>query len=240
MNSVVILHKKTKDGGESLRFAIRSWQKYYPELEKISVVGDKEDWFGDDILHIPCDLGNNDMLNTVNALKEVVAREDISEDFVFAGDNLFLLNKVSTLHIAIPKFERHLPSVLSGTPAAESFYRCAAKRVDDCAVLTQMPIIIEEEHFVSTLEKYPELEEGNELLPTLYFSDYPFMPVVVDWKHDNWAIPVVSDKPVSSGLDKYLRSKFFMYHMGKGWCKELKDKLAELFPEPSVYEQTDS
>ena len=31
-----------------------------------------------------------------------------------------------------------------------------------------------------------------------------------------------------------------MYHLEKGWCKELKDKLAELFPEPSVYEQTDS
>lgn len=239
MNSVVILHKKTKDGGESLRFAIRSWQKYYPELEKIAVVGDKEDWFGDDILHIPCDLGNNDMLNSVNALKEVVAREDIPEDFVFAGDNLFLLNKVSTLHIAIPKFERHLPSVI-GVPAVKSYSKYAGIRCDGIAVLTQMPIIIQADRFVSALEKYPELEEGNGLLQSLYFSTYPFTPIVVDWKHDNWAIPVVSDKPVSSGLDKYLRSKFFMYHMGKGWCRELKDKLVELFPEPSSYEQTDS
>lgn len=82
--NVVILHKKTKDGGESLRFAIRSWQKYYPELAKIAVVGDKEDWFVDNILHIPCDMGSNDMLNTVNAVKEVVAHEEIPYEFILS------------------------------------------------------------------------------------------------------------------------------------------------------------
>lgn len=240
MYSVVILHKKTKDGGESLRFAIRSWQKYYPELAKIAVVGDKEDWFGDNILYIPCDMGSNDMLNTVNAVKEVVAHEEIPCEFIFVGDNLFLLNRVATMHIVIPKFERHLLPVFMNPSSAGSLNKVMAIRVDNMPVLTQMPVMLEKDEIVSVLENCPELEQGQALLQPVYFEAFTFMPLVIDWRHDNWAIPVVSDKPVSSGLDKYLRSKFFMYHLEKGWCKELKDKLAKLFPEPSVYEQTDS
>lgn len=240
MNSVVILHKKNKDGGESLRFAIRSWQKYYPELAKIAVVGDKEDWFGDNILYIPCDMGSNDMLNTVNAVKEVVAHEEIPCEFIFVGDNLFLLNRVATMHIVIPKFERHLLPLMTEFYSVITLNNVMRDRIDNMVVLTQMPVMLEKEKIVSVMENCRDLSLGIALLQPIYFTDFPFMPVVVDWKHDNWAVPVISDKPVSSGLDKYLRSKFFMYHMGKGWCKELKDKLAELFPEPSVYEQTDS
>src|SRR5690606_7790263 len=50
---LLIPYLKSEVAGEELRYALRSWEQNFKEDFQVVVIGDREDWFSPEIVHIP-------------------------------------------------------------------------------------------------------------------------------------------------------------------------------------------
>ena len=61
-------------------------------------------------------------------------------------------------------------------------------------------------------------------------------PVIVDWRKNEWLLPVVSSHPDAAKFADLLAKRYFLRFSKEGWSKFLQDQLADKFPLKSRYE----
>lgn len=217
---VVIPYAKEFYSSDALKLAIRSWCEYFTdEVFKIAVIGDKESWFSDELLHVP--------MNFILPIKpdfhwsavfRTLLVEDISDGFIFAEPDTFLVNPIGLSHIAINKtkgldkegiydFETGLPFPMSKDILA----------------------ILSDQHDGG----FPNTDIANGYLRACKLTH----PIQLDWKSDSWLLPVVSKQPDVKRFGDLLRKKCFMKAIGDGWSPFLKGCLEDMFPYKTIYEK---
>lgn len=101
MDLLYILHEKTHWGNhEELRYSIRSFQKNYPDLDRIFIVGHKPSWVKD-VVHIPMkdEHKNNPEANIVSKIIRACL-SDISDNFIFSADDYYIRKPVDDLALS--------------------------------------------------------------------------------------------------------------------------------------------
>ena len=207
---VVIPYSKAVHHPMALLYAIRSLCAYLLADFKVVVIGDKEDWFSPELVHVPSSLSSVDTDSIIDdAFAKVTLVEGISREFILMMPDTFLLNPLSPSHMFIPK-------------VSDSF------KFD-----TGLPFRVDVPHVVQYLTAMPDEPLTMEICQKCSAHG---RPVVVDWRKNEWLLPVVSANPNPAKFKELVDKRFFMRYSKEGWSGFLQDKLKVMYPNKSKYE----
>ncbi|WP_312139492.1 hypothetical protein [Sphingobacterium sp.] len=254
--SLVIPYLKSEASGEELKFALRSIEKHLKTDVTVVIVGDKEDWFSPEIVHIPhepylikedCDcpapsMVKNPQADVTHKLFTAIASGVVTGNFILSNDDIFLLGPTLLSDIEVLKAFGTLDKgdKVGGT------YNQNAKRTANALEKNNLPIhrygthtpmFLNAEELIEVIEKYNALDKGY-LLTSLYFNEkYPdARPLQVDGTAKD---PILgsayrSDIP-KDVLEIAFKTRKFLNCDSKGWTA-VKPFLELAFPHPSNYE----
>lgn len=215
---------------EELRYSIRSVIKNAP-VDNIWVVGDKPDWYvGDFIKTKPV---GNAYENVRNNLKHVIDHPNISDDFVLMNDDFFIvrkLNSVSHYHggLLIKRAERHQelagPNQYSNLlMRTDTFLRKRGIK-EPLSYELHVPMQLNKIKLSETIDLPSKIRStygnihriGGEEIDDVKIYSHPFFQI--------------DSSSIDNGTP-YLSTEDGAFH-------QVRDYLANLFPEPSQYEAT--
>lgn len=207
---VVIPYYKAVHQPMALLCAIRSLCDHLLADFKVVVIGDKEDWFSPELVHVPSSLSVVDTDSIIDdAFTKVTLVEHISDEFILMMPDTFLLTPLSVSHMLIPK-------------ASESL-----------EFNTGLPFGVDIKQVMQYLTAMPDEPLTMEICQ--HCSSHG-RPVVVDWRKNEWLLPVVSAKPNPAKFEELVDKRFFMRYSKEGWSGFLQDKLKVMYPNKSKYE----
>lgn len=207
---VVIPYSKSVHHPMALLYAIRSLCAYLLADFKVVVIGDKEDWFSPELVHVPSSLSAVDADSIIDdAFTKVTLVEHISDEFILMMPDTFLLTPLSVSHMLISK-------------ASESL-----------EFNTGLPFGVDIKQVMQYLTAMPDEPLTMEICQ--HCSSHG-RPVVVDWLKNEWLLPVVSANPNPAKFEELVVKRFFMRYSKEGWSGFLQDKLKVMYPNKSKYE----
>lgn len=244
--TVVFPYCKTMAQGKELLYAIRSWQKNVRFGINIVVIGDREDWFSEEITFIEHQrTSDNPQIDILEKLTVALASNDVTEKFIFTADDIYLVNPISLYHIGLPKVigplnPENLPK-LKADNARRTIAMLDKFGLHKMNYETHTPVLIEKEGLKCMLDKYPEATEGV-LVTSLYFNAYPFpaRPMTLDWQTDQIKLPIISANPDEKKVQEIkemLANKVFLNNAESAYSPWLENFLKELFPFKSDFEE---
>lgn len=207
---VVIPYYKAVHQPMALLCAIRSLCDHLLADFKVVVIGDKEDWFSPELVHVPSSLSAVDTDSIIDdAFTKVTLVEHISDEFILMMPDTFLLTPLSVSHMLISK-------------ASESL-----------EFNTGLPFGVDIKQVMQYLTAMPDEPLTMEICQ--HCSSHG-RPVVVDWRKNEWLLPVVSANPNPAKFKELVDKRFFMRYSKEGWSGFLQDKLKVMYPNKSKYE----
>lgn len=207
---VVIPYCKAVHQPMALLCAIRSLCDHLLADFKVVVIGDKEDWFSPELVHVPSSLSAVDADSIIDdAFTKVTLVEHISDEFILMMPDTFLLTPLSVSHMLISK-------------ASESL-----------EFNTGLPFGVDIKQVMQYLTAMPDEPLTMEICQ--HCSSHG-RPVVVDWLKNEWLLPVVSANPNPAKFEELVNKRFFMRYSKEGWSGFLQDKLKVMYPNKSKYE----
>ena len=207
---VVIPYCKAVHQPMALLCAIRSLCDHLLADFKVVVIGDKEDWFSPELVHVPSSLPAVDTDSIIDdVFAKVTLVEHISDEFILMMPDTFLLTPLSVSHMLISK-------------ASESL-----------EFNTGLPFGVDIKQVMQYLTAMPDEPLTMEICQ--HCSSHG-RPVVVDWRKNEWLLPVVSANPNPAKFKELVDKRFFMRYSKEGWSGFLQDKLKVMYPNKSKYE----
>lgn len=241
--TVVIPYCKEFAQGKELLFALRSWYNNALFPANLVIIGDREDWFGEEVTVIEHQrTSDNPQIDTMEKLKLAIESSEVTERFIWTNDDIYLVNRVSLAHIEIPKVLGELnPSQFKGVYAnnmSRTVMLLDKIGLPKLNYGTHTPVLFEKSKLMEMLERFPEAESGV-LFSSLYFNSqaFPTHPVVLNWKTDQFLLPVISQNPDEQKAKELLRRKVFLNNTVSGHSAWLEKFLEQMFPEPSIFEE---
>lgn len=240
--SVIIPYNKEFVQGKELLFAVRSWVKNCLFPFRIVVIGDREEWFGEELVFIESPgSSDNRQVDMLDKLKKVLASSDVTERFVWADANIYLINPIEMAHIELPKVTGILDMMKNGAVFPDNMQRTIQllekEGMPRQNFETRTPVLFEKARMQDLLEHYPEMGNGV-LLSSLYFNSRKCAPhpVLLDWRTDSFLLPVVSQQPDEGVVRELTTRKVFLTNAASGYSPWLEKFLTERFPEQSCLE----
>lgn len=241
--SVVIPYCKEFAQGKELLYALRSWDKNCCFPADFVVIGDKEDWFSDEIHFIECPrVSDNPSVDTYHKLKVALERDLVTDDFIWTNDDIYVLQPIDLSHIQLPKVLGPLD-----TSKYKGFYRENMQRTIDCLKQlgaacqnygTHTPVMFNKASWLGLIAKLDEQITQGMLYTSIYFNlqQPQVTAVTLDWRKDPFLLPVVSQNP-SIEVVKSLLPKMFLNNARSGYSPWLESFLDKEFPAKCLFEQ---
>ncbi len=241
--SVVIPYCKEFAQGKELLYALRSWDKNCCFPADFVVIGDKEDWFSDEIHFIECPrVSDNPSVDTYQKLKVALESDLVTDDFIWTNDDIYVLQPIDLSHIQLPKVLGPLD-----TSKYKGFYRENMQRTIDCLKQlgaacqnygTHTPVMFNKASWLGLIAKLDEQITQGMLYTSIYFNlqQPQVTAVTLDWRKDPFLLPVVSQNP-SIEVVKSLLPKMFLNNARSGYSPWLESFLDKEFPAKCLFEQ---
>lgn len=240
--SVVIPYCKEFAQGKELLYALRSWDKNCCFPADFVVIGDKEEWFSDEIHFIECPrVSDNPSVDTYHKLKVALESDLVTDDFIWTNDDIYVLQPIDLSHIQLPKVLG-----LLDTSKYKGFYRENMQRTIDCLKQlgaacqnygTHTPVMFNKASWLGLIAKLDELITQGMLYTSIYFNlqQPQVTAVTLDWRKDPFLLPVVSQNP-STEVVKSLLPKIFLNNARSGYSPWLESFLDKEFPAKCLFE----
>lgn len=240
--SVVIPYCKEFAQGKELLYALRSWDKNCCFPADFVVIGDKEDWFSDEIHFIECPrVSDNPSVDTYHKLKVALESDLVTDDFIWTNDDIYVLQPIDLSHIQLPKVLDPLD-----TSKYKGFYRENMQRTIDCLKQlgasfqnygTHTPVMFNKASWLGLIAKLDEQITQGMLYTSIYFNlqQPQVTAVTLDWRKDPFLLPVVSQNP-STEVVKSLLPKMFLNNARSGYSPWLESFLDKEFPAKCLFE----
>ena len=246
--AIIIPYLKKKAQGAELLYAIRSIAKNFTDDFQLVVIGDKEDWFGDDILFIEhaC-IGSNPQADVLDKVRHIIADERIGENFVWSNDDIYFVAPTSLADIQVLKTIGLLQSVPGGSLYGQNKDKTIAILTKAGAPVrnfdTHMPFFFEKTKMADVFDAFPEMGTDGLLMASMYFNLHNDASVPADscnWESDPWMLRIVS-KLETEEKKKTFRSligkKHFLNNSEAGYSTLLMNWLDRKFPEKCRFEK---
>ena len=241
--SVVFPYCKEFAQGKELLYALRSWYKNCCFQANFVVIGDKEDWFSEEICFIECPrVSDNPSVDTYHKLKVALESDKVTDDFVWTNDDIYVLQPIDLSHIQLPKVIG-----LLDISKYRGFYRENMQRTIDCLKQlgaacqnygTHTPVMFNKASWLGLIAKLDEQITQGMLYTSIYFNlqQPQVTAVTLDWRKDPFLLPVVSQNP-SIEVVKSLLPKMFLNNARSGYSPWLESFLNKEFPAKCLFEQ---
>ena len=240
--SVVFPYCKEFAQGKELLYALRSWYKNCCFQANFVVIGDKEDWFSEEICFIECPrVSDNPSVDTYHKLKVALESDKVTDDFVWTNDDIYVLQPIDLSHIQLPKVIG-----LLDISKYRGFYRENMQRTIDCLNQlgaacqnygTHTPVMFNKASWLGLIAKLDEQITQGMLYTSIYFNlqQPQVTAVTLDWRKDPFLLPVVSQNP-STEVVKSLLPKMFLNNARSGYSPWLESFLDKEFPAKCLFE----
>lgn len=213
----------TKGVAESkdLELAIRSWQLNFDEEIQVIVVGDKEDWYPEDLLHIPHKHHEDPRLDLVEKLKLICENEIVPEQFVLANQSAYMINYCSLADIDSLKCKGQIKDAIEADYLKELMLTTYDYE-------TQLPFLLNKHEVAQDLEAV-DLTKSSFI--NAFVNDVvDKLPFELDFKTDNQKCGVYRSNPNQSLIRQATTTKKWITNSEDGWCDALIEVLNEIFP----------
>lgn len=193
------------------------------------VIGDREDWFSEEITFIEHNrVSDNAQVDTLAKLKVAMESPEVTGRFIWTNDDIYVMNPIDLAHVALPKVNGMLVPLRFKGLYAENMKR--TKELLEKSQLpclnygTHTPMLLDKGCLAAMFERFPELEEGGYLFTSVYYNSlpYPTQPVYLNWPTDQVLLPVVSQKPDEKKVLDLLSRKVFMNNAVSGYSPWLE------------------
>lgn len=240
--SVVFPYCKEFAQGKELLYALRSWYKNCCFQANFVVIGDKEDWFSEEICFIECPrVSDNPSVDTYHKLKVALESDKVTDNFVWTNDDIYVLQPIDLSHIQLPKVIG-----LLDISKYRGFYRENMQRTIDCLNQlgadcqnygTHTPVMFNKASWLGLIAKLDEQITQGMLYTSIYFNlqQPQVTAVTLDWRKDPFLLPVVSQNP-STEVVKSLLPKMFLNNARSGYSPWLESFLDKEFPTKCLFE----
>lgn len=239
--AVVIPYAKEFAQGKELMYVLRSIFANARFPGKIIIIGDKEDWFSEEVTVIPhTRISDNPQIDTIERLKVAIDSELVTDKFIWTNDDIYFVSPVLLADIEVLKVKGILtPESFNGTyreNMARTIELLGGGEIPDFE--THTPVLFEKEKLITLFEKYPELSTEGYLISSIYFNVlYPdYIPMLLNWKEDQCLLPVVSQGWDINVFNKLISKKKFLNNAESGYSEVLIDRLNEMFPDKTDLE----
>ncbi len=229
---------------EELRYSLRSIEENFQGDVKIFVIGDDPGWFSEEINFIHCPrISDNPPRDIVNKLNTVIAHEDISDDFIWMNDDIYMINKVNLCDIQILKSTGNLSKVKIREDTAFrrnlklTYNELLEHNLSTWNYSTHLPLYYNKEKLTELFRTF-DFDKNSFLISTLYHN-YFFnnqRPTVLDIKEDNIKVGNYRRAFDYEKMLRFFKFKKFFNHSQTGFSNQVVKILTERFPNKSIYE----
>lgn len=169
--------------------------------------------------------------DTTNRRVALAVEQAETERIVLLTDRMHLIRPVLLADIAVLKADEKptdTTKMLDEVMSEQKFYNFNV----------QMPVMM----LRTPLKELLEYAEKNFMpgfdIPTVYFNllFHTFRPIIVNWPSDGWVLPVVSSNPDQKKVEKFLKTKKFIYFFESAEGDAIVSTMKFLTPDPTEFE----
>jgi hypothetical protein len=244
-HTVVIPFLASKAKGEELIMAIRSWEKNFPSLARIVIIGDLPPQLKGKISHIPHKAeSTNPQIDTAQKKAAAIASDLVPETFIWSNDDIFLISPLSFEDIAakksmdLPLKKRASSPTVYGKNTERTIHILEKEGIKNPHNYdSHLPFVFEKTKLAQTLAKFRCTQEGH-LVATLYYnSHFPLArPIKIGNSVEGTVMASVwSANPNREILERVFETKQFINCNDNGW-PHVERYLLRLFPKKSKFE----
>lgn len=223
--TVVVLLTSPGNDALMLRHCLRSLAKNLCGVDAtVKVVGKVKPSWLDAESFIECS-------DTTNRRVALAVEQAETERIVLLTDRMHLIRPVLLADIAVLKADEKptdTTKMLDEVMSEQKFYNFNV----------QMPVMM----LRTPLKELLEYAEKNFMpgfdIPTVYFNllFHTFRPIIVNWASDGWVLPVVSSNPDQKKVEKFLKTKKFIYFFESAEGDAIVSTMKFLTPDPTEFE----
>lgn len=243
--TVVFPYFKEMAQGKELLYAMRSIGLNLREDFKVVVIGDSEDWFSDEVIHIAADrVSENPQVDTLYKLMLAIGDERVSDGFIWANDDIYTVSPTLLADIQVLTAQGKLAYLPNSTKVYEVNRNKTVELLKKLGLKdhnydTHTPFYFEKEKLVELFEKIDALNSEGLLLPSIYFNSYfgDHTPAQIDGVTGNYMLRIMSKNTNPADFQKYIVGKKFLNNAEAGYNSVLVSYLEKNFSEKSRFEK---
>lgn len=223
-----------------LRYSIRSFVKYFDQLGKIFIVGQKPEflnWNNSRLIYIECDdpYRHNKDSNIINKVLRVCQEQTLSDDFLRASDDQIVLRRVNINDF----YPRYLID-LNGKqfPKGNSWYKRLEKTIE-ILKNEKKTTYFYDSHFPNICNKQSFIKVMQNRIQDVTINTYYFNYILDEYK-ELGKFKLTVQKPILNlnEFQKEVSGKYFLGYNNKGLREPslLKNWIQNEFYEKSKFE----
>lgn len=246
--TVVIPFVSEFSQGNELQLALRGWEENFKENFNVVVIGDRAKWMSDELTVIECKrIGDNPPLDIVNKMKMAIDSDLVTEKFIWANDDQYLISPCmladfETLKCTGLLGEKNYGSSLYQKNKQKTLELLKKEGKGTWDFSSHTPFVFEKQKLQDLISKFNLSKEAH-LVATLYLNWYfpGFVPYECDSQvaldHDNLKIGVYRQSADMDRLKKLMPGKKLINNSETGWSDKLSVILNKRFPEKCKFEK---
>ena len=221
--------------GDELRWSIRSVETFFQGKAKITIIGDRPDWYHGHVIRkkrVPKTKTNRAFRDMLSKVFFIASHAEIDSECVWMMDDIYFLRPFTLEDIQVPRAEPWRPSVGNSWQRRKtvSMQALAERGFTQHDYATHMPHWLEKAKLRTMFDEF-NLHEHTMLWEVLYGNIHRENP-----QRSRPFFVRFKNQASAEALRNLTRNATVMNHVASAWCDGMRDFLSELLPMPASVE----
>lgn len=225
--------------GDELRWSIRSVETFFQGRAKITIIGDRPEWYHGHVIRkkrVPNNKPNRPFRDMLSKVFFIATHEEIDGECVWMMDDVYFLKPFTVEDVKTARAEPWRRSEGNSwqrrkTASMEALQARGASQHD---YATHMPHWLEKSKLRDLFESF-NLHENTMLWEVLYGNTYRNNP-----QRTRPFFVRLKNQATSETYRQITQHATVLNHIDSAWCDGLRDFLSELLPHPAIVEGSDA
>lgn len=217
--------------GDELRWSIRSVVNHFEGKSKITIVGDRPEWWQGHVIDVPRiqQTANWPFRDMLNKMWIIATHKEIDDDFVWMMDDVYLIKPVTLEELQTPRAYRWREDKRNSWQRRKSntMRVLADEKKTQFDYATHLPHYAEKDKLKHLFDKH-DLRNNTLLWEVLYGNTFREKPI-----HPHPFFSRTQKVLTLDDVRKVCRLGSIFNHTANAWCQGIRDYLSDLFPEQS-------